>query len=77
MIDSLKYNGMLSDCYENMGKDLEEIKTKSENVELSVKDAAPLTEASKLGGNDSQFQIWRHETEDKSGCEKVHRYYNM
>ncbi|XP_053352825.1 uncharacterized protein LOC128524327 isoform X1 [Clarias gariepinus] len=67
MIDSLKYNGMLSDCYENMGKDLEEIKTKSENVELSVKDAAPLTEASKLGGNDSQFQIWRHETEDKSG----------
>ncbi|KAF5903094.1 MORC family CW-type zinc finger protein 3, partial [Clarias magur] len=66
MIGSLEYKGMLSDCYESLGKDLEEIKTKSENVELSVKDAAISTEAFKQEGKDSTLQIWKDETVDRS-----------
>ncbi|KAM9486593.1 uncharacterized protein Hap1MRO34_006569 [Clarias gariepinus] len=49
-MDSLQYECMLLNWLESLQKDLEEIKIKSENVELSLNDcAAPSTEASKPG----------------------------
>ncbi|XP_060785444.1 uncharacterized protein LOC132891662 isoform X2 [Neoarius graeffei] len=77
-MNSLEYEKctLLNSC-ESLQKDLEEMKT--ENVEVSVEDyAAPSIETSNPGtGKESLLQIWKDETQERSGNKRGHDDKNM
>ncbi|XP_053483629.1 uncharacterized protein LOC128609188 isoform X2 [Ictalurus furcatus] len=67
-----------SNYCESLHKDLEEMKTEIEKVEVSAKDHGPSTETSNPGrGKDSQFRTWKDETQYRSGRERGHRDNKM
>lgn len=67
-----------SNYCESLHKDIEEIKTEIEKVEVSVTDHGPSTETSYPGrGKDSQVRTWKDETQYRSGNESGHRDNKM